>query len=147
MKTPVMARALGVLALLLVAMPALAQTTPVGTWRTIDDETGEPKSLVRIYERDGKLFGDIVMLLPEGRTCEDCARRFEGRDLRGETIVTNLERRGNRNEWSGGRIVDPKSGRSYNLSVSMDGPNRLRLRGYVMGIRALGRTQTWERVQ
>ena len=148
MKTLVTARALGVLALLLAALLARAQNnTPIGTWRTIDDDTGEPKSLVRIYERDGKLFGDIVMLLPEGRVCDDCAERFEGRDLRGETIVTNLERRGDRNEWRGGRIVDPKSGRTYSLTVSMDGPNRLRLRGYVLGIRALGRTQTWERVQ
>jgi uncharacterized protein (DUF2147 family) len=147
MKTPVMARAIGVLAMLLVALPALAQNTPVGTWRTIDDETGEPKSLVRIYERGGRLFGDIVMLLPEGRVCSPCARGFEGRDLRGETIVTNLRRQGTRNEWSGGRITDPKSGRSYSLTASMDGPNRLRLRGFVMGIRALGRTQTWERVQ
>jgi uncharacterized protein (DUF2147 family) len=147
MKTTVLARRLVALALALVALPALAQPTPIGTWRTIDDETGEPKSLVRIYERGGVLQGDIVMLLPEGRLCSPCAERFEGRDLRGETIVTGLRRRGNRNEWSGGRITDPKNGRTYNLSVSMDGPNRLRLRGYVLGIRALGRTQTWERVQ
>jgi uncharacterized protein (DUF2147 family) len=147
MKTPVMARCAGALALLLVALPALAQPTPVGTWRTIDDETGEPRSLVRIYEQDGRLQGDIVTLLPEDRVCSPCAERFEGRDLKGTTIVTGLRRRGSRNEWSGGRITDPKNGRTYNHTVSMDGPNRLRLRGYVLGIRALGRTQTWERVQ
>ena len=140
-------RRIGVLALLLVALPAFAQPTPVGTWRTIDDETGEPRSIVRIYERDGTLQGDIVQLLPEGRLCTPCAERFEGRDLRGTTIVTGLTRRGERNEWRGGRITDPKNGRTYNLTVSLDGPNRLRLRGYVLGIRALGRTQTWERVQ
>ncbi len=146
MKTPVMPRALGVLALLLAALPALAQNnTPVGTWRTIDDETGEPKSLVRIYERNGQLFGDIVTLLPEGRLCSPCARGFEGRDLRGERIITGLRRDGN--EWSGGRITDPKSGRTYRMTARMDGPNRLVLRGYVLGIRALGRNQTWERVQ
>jgi uncharacterized protein (DUF2147 family) len=147
MKTLVMVRRLAAIALLLAAFPALAQPTPVGTWRTIDDETGEPRSIVRIYQRGDALQGDIVNLLPEGRLCSPCAERFEGQDLRGTTIVTGLRRRGSRNEWSGGRITDPKNGRTYNLTVSMDGPNRLRLRGYVLGIRALGRTQTWERVQ
>src|SRR5690606_26059020 len=53
-------RLLGALALLLFTLPAMAQSTPIGVWRTIDDETGEPKSHVRIYERGGKLFGDVV---------------------------------------------------------------------------------------
>jgi uncharacterized protein (DUF2147 family) len=146
MKTPV-TRALGVLALLLLAVPAFAQNTPVGTWRTIDDETGEPKSLVRIFEEGGVLVGEIQTLLPDGRLCTPCARRFEGRDLRGERIITGLTRNGNRNEWTGGRIVDPASGRTYSMTARMDGNNRLVLRGYVLGIRALGRNQTWERVR
>ena len=47
--------------------------------------------------------------------------------------------------WSGGRIYDPGSGRTYRAALSMDGPDRLRLRGY-LGIRLLGRTATWIRV-
>ena len=133
----------GLLALLLLAFPARAQS-PIGVWRTIDDETGQPKSLVRIYERNGALFGDIVTLLPEGRLCSPCAARFEGRNLRGETVIRNLRRDGN--EWSGGTITDPKSGRTYRAKMSLDGPNRLRVRGY-LGVSLLGRTQVWERVQ
>ena len=148
MNTSVTARALGVLALALFAVPALAQTnTPVGTWRTIDDETGEPKSIVRIFEEGGVLVGEIQRLLPDGRVCTPCAEGFEGRDLRGERIITGLRRNGTRNEWRGGRITDPKNGRTYSMTARMDGPNRLILRGYVLGIRALGRNQTWERVQ
>ena len=140
-----LSRAGGLLALLLLAMPALAQNSPLGTWRTIDDETGEPKSLVRISERDGVLVGEIIQLLPEGRLCTPCARQYEGRDLRGLQIIRDLRRRGD--EWAGGRITDPKSGRTYNLRARLDGPNRLVLRGYVLGIPALGRSQTWERVR
>jgi uncharacterized protein (DUF2147 family) len=147
MKTIATARALGALALLLFAVPALAQNTPVGTWRTIDDETGEPKSTVRIFEENGVLVGEIQQLLPAGRVCSPCARGFEGRNLQGERIITGLRRNGNRNEWSGGRITDPASGRTYSMTARMDGANRLILRGYVMGIRALGRSQTWERVR
>ena len=31
----------------------------VGLWKTIDDETGKKKSIVKIYEQDGKYFGKI----------------------------------------------------------------------------------------
>ncbi len=144
MKTFSPGRALGALLLLLIAAPAFAQNTIAGTWRTIDDETGEPKSLVRIEEQAGVFVGHIVQLLPEGRVCEDCAEAYDGRDLRNLQIIRDLRASGD--EWSGGRIIDPKSGRTYRLKARLDGPNRLRLRGFV-GISALGRTQTWERVQ
>lgn len=138
-------RAIGaLLLLLLLAAPAFAQNSIVGTWRTIDDETGEPRSLVRITEQNGTVVGHIVRLLPEGRVCEDCAPQFDGRDLRGVQVISGLRRDGS--EWSGGRITDPKNGRTYRLKARLDGPNRLRLRGFI-GVSALGRTQTWERVQ
>lgn len=48
-------------------------------------------------------------------------------------------------EWEGGRIYDPSSGRTYSAMVETQGPDRLRVRGY-LGIRLLGRTTTWVRV-
>ncbi|MEG1114635.1 MAG: DUF2147 domain-containing protein, partial [Janthinobacterium sp.] len=36
--------------------------TPVGTWKTIDDATGKPKSLVVITENNGVLQGKIDKL-------------------------------------------------------------------------------------
>ncbi len=141
-------RLLGALALLLFTLPAMAQSTPIGVWRTIDDETGEPKSHVRIYERGGKLFGDVVQLLPTASNpeavCSPCADEFEGSDLRGVTVLRNMEPDGD--EWSGGTITDPKNGRTYRCKMSMDGPNRLRVRGFI-GFSLLGRTQVWERVE
>jgi uncharacterized protein (DUF2147 family) len=47
--------------------------------------------------------------------------------------------------WDGGTIYDPATGRTYRCAASLDGPDRLLLRGYV-GIRLLGRTTTWLRV-
>ena len=42
---------------------ALAQNaSPVGAWKTIDDETGKPKALVRITEDAGILTGKIEKL-------------------------------------------------------------------------------------
>ena len=138
-------RALGALALFFFAAPAFAQSSPVGCWQTIDDEDGSVKSYVRIYPEGNQLVGDIVRLTHEGGRCEDCADRYNNRVLRNERIMSGYTRNGSR--YEDGEIIDPKSGRTYkslmNLVEGSNG-NRLYLRGYV-GIKALGRSQTWRR--
>lgn len=131
---------------LLLATPAFAQTSPVGTWRTVDDETGEPKSIVRVFEENGVLVGEIQQLLPEGRRCTDCASRFNNSDLRGTRILTGFRQSGN--EYTGGRITDPKSGRVYRAKMRVERDGRLRVWGYV-GVDSplTRRAQYWERVR
>ena len=135
-------RLTGLLALALFALPAMAQS-PVGQWRTIDDETGEPKSIVRIFESGGELVGEVVKLLPEGRRCQDCAGSYNNSTLRGTRILWGFTQSGN--EYNGGRIVDPLTGKEYKAKMKVERDGRLYLRGYI-GIPALGRTQYWERV-
>ncbi len=142
MKILTTSRILGLLALVAFALPSLAQS-PLGTWRTIDDEDGEPKSHIQIYEQGGKLFGRVLSLLPDGRLCTPCADQFEGSNMQGVVVLRDMEANGN--EWSGGNIIDPANGRTYRAKMELDGPNRLRVRGY-LGISLLGRTQVWERV-
>lgn len=142
MKILTTSRILGILALLAFALPAMAQS-PLGTWRTIDDEDGEPKSHIQIYEQGGKLFGRVLSLLPAGRLCTPCAAQFEGSNMQGVVVLRDMEANGD--EWSGGNIIDPANGRTYRAKMELDGPNRLRVRGY-LGISLLGRTQVWERV-
>ena len=138
-------RALGAFALLAFALPALAQT-PVGVWRTIDDDTGEPKSLVRIYERGGKLYGEIAQLLPEGRVCDDCIEEYRGSDMRGVQILRDYRRDGD--TWSGGRITDPQNGKTYKSKMVIERDGRLKVWGYVGFDSALTRrAQYWERVR
>ena len=138
-------RAAAALALLLVAMPALAQT-PVGTWRTIDEETNQPKSIVRVFDRGGRLHGEIVRLLPEGRMCVDCAPRYNGQNLRGTEILSGFRRNGTSSTWEGGRITDPKSGRTYRARMQVQSDGRLKVWGYVGIDTALTRrVQYWVR--
>ena len=145
MKALTLHRALGVLTLLLFAIPALAQS-PVGVWRTIDDETGDPKSLVRIYEKGGKLVGDIQTLLPENRKCVDCVAPYKGTDMRGTQILSGFSRSGD--AWTGGRIVNPANGKTYKAKMEIQPDGRLRLWGYVGFDSPLTRkAQVWERVQ
>ena len=51
--------------------------SPVGYWKTIDDETGDAKSIVKIYEVEGKFYGRIDRLLKDPTAiCTEC----EGED-------------------------------------------------------------------
>lgn len=138
--------ALGAFVLFLATAPAFAQSaTPVGCWQTVDDEDGTVKSYVKIYPEGNALVGDIVRLTQAGGRCEDCADRYNNRVLRNERIMSGYTRAGN--EYNGGRIIDPKSGRTYRSVMNIvegSGGDRLYLRGYV-GVRALGRSQTWQR--
>ena len=131
--------------LLFISVYAMAQS-PVGVWKTIDDNTGEAKSHIEIFEKDGKLYGKIVKLLrkPADTLCESCTGNKKNKPLMNMIILSDLEPY--KDYWSYGKIMDPESGKEYKSNVSMDGNDKLNVRGYV-GFAALGRTQTWERVK
>lgn len=128
-------------------LPAAAQGY-LGQWKTVDDETGETKSIVEIYEQGGKAFGRIVRLLPTASNpnaiCSPCADEYEGSNMQGVVIMRDMEFDAGSGEFSGGRITDPKDGKVYRCKMELDGPTRLRVRGFI-GISLLGRTQVWQR--
>ena len=139
----------GIAALLLFAPLAHAATdTPVGTWRTIDDDTGKAKSIVQIKDFDGTLQGKVVKVLQSDQgphpLCKDCTGERHNQPVEGMTILWGLERDGD--QWSGGQILDPSNGKTYKCKMSMlDGGNKLKVRGYI-GFSMFGRSQVWERV-
>jgi uncharacterized protein (DUF2147 family) len=116
--------------------------SPVGVWKTIDDESGEAKSLVKIYERDGKLYGKVQKLFKNpDATCDACEGDDYGKPIVGMTILWGLEQ--DDDEWSGGKIFDPKKGKTYKCTLWLDDGD-LKVRGYVGPFH---RTQTWHRVE
>ena len=123
---------------------AVAMADPTGTWRTIDDKTGQAKSLVRVTNEGGKLVGRIVDVLNGPNVCDVCEGEFHGKNLIGQTILWGLKPDGD-DSYDGGRIQDPKNGKVYSASVKDNG-STLTVRGY-MGVSALGRSQTWQRVK
>lgn len=139
--------------LLLAALPSAAQSLPapareiLGDW-TIRDEGGEAQAVVRFVEEEGLVVGRIVRVLPTAEypdpspVCGDCRGRYQNTDLRRVRLVWDM--RWADGEFAGGRIVDPQADRTYRATMRFDGTDRLRVRGYV-GVRALGRTQVWER--
>ena len=132
--------------LLAFAMTGLAQNSPVGLWKTVDDETGEEKSYVEIFERNGKLYGKIdrLLLKPADTVCENCPGDKKDKRLVGMEILWDFEPY--KDYWSYGQILDPVTGKVYKCSMWLEGNNELKLRGYI-GISAIGRTQTWSRVR
>lgn len=137
--------------LLALAASAQAQMTPVGTWRTIDDETGQPKSEVVITESDGVLTGRIEKLLRPGadpnELCTNCPGDRKGKPMVGLEIIRGAKKASNMEVWKGGYIIDPVKGNTYSLELTpIDEGRRLEVHGY-MGLPALGRSQYWERLK
>lgn len=129
--------------------PPVGLNSPVGKWKTIDDSSGKPRSLVEITEKDGILEGKIVKLFREPNEeqnpmCEECDGEKKGKPILGMQILSGLKKE--RQKWAGGRVLDPKNGKTYNCYVKLieDG-KKLEMRGYLGGITLLGRTQVWER--
>ena len=132
---------------------ALAQTatTPVGVWKTIDDETKQERSTVRISEVGGVLTGKIEKITDptkQNAKCDECADERKGQPIVGLTILRNVKKNGNDAElWDGGDILDPGNGKVYRVRLRpVDGGRKLEVRGFV-GMPMLGRTQTWIRVE
>lgn len=133
---------------LAVAAPAFAaEMTPVGTWTTIDDATGKPKSIVQITESNGTLEGKVLEVLQSEQgahpVCKECDGERKDKPVEGMVIIWGVSKDGD--VWDGGKILDPKNGKTYKVKLTpMEGGNKLDVHGYI-GFALLGRSQVWER--
>ncbi len=145
---PLRILAAAALTLLVGAAARANDPTPVGTWTTLDDASGKPRSTVRIWEADGKLQGRIESVVPEPDKdpvprCTRCEGDRKDQPIVGMVVLWGLSRDGTR--WTGGHVLDPDTGTVYRCALRpVDGGARLEVRGFV-GLSLLGRTQTWVR--
>ena len=119
----------------------------LGQWKTIDDGTGVAKSIVEVYEKEGKVFGKIIDILnpaDKDKICIYCKGDEKNQPLIGLNIIKGLQLDGDR--YEDGTIFDPEKGKEYNAKiwVENDTPNTLMVRGYIA---FLYRTQEWIRVE
>jgi len=131
------------------AASAMAQVTPVGLWRNVDDKTGEVKAEIRIDEPNGALLGRIEKALGKdakpGATCDECSDDRKGKPMVGLDIIRGGKKAEGKEVWEGGKILDPENGKEYRASYTpVDGGKKLEVRGY---LGPFWRTQTWNRVQ
>ena len=127
------------------SLSAQSTDVPTGRWQTLDDETGEAKSVIEIYEQGGEYYGKIAQILTgnDDAVCDKCSGKDKGRPMLGLVIIKGLEKDGD--YWSGGTILDPQKGSDYKLSAwyEDDNPDKLFIRGKHWT--GLYRTQTWIR--
>ena len=143
-----MKRILGALVLAFTAGAAFAQASPVGLWKTIDDETKQEKSLVRISESAGVLSGRIEKIFDPAKqdsVCDKCEDARKGQKVLGMTIVEGVKKNAGEPYWDGGTILDPNNGKTYKVRMTpKDGGKALEVRGF---IGFFFRNQQWIRVE
>lgn len=122
--------------------------TVLGKWQTIDDETGLKKSIVEIYEMNGKLYGKVIQLFRKpdedpNPTCEKCDDDRKDQPVIGMNVMRDMILQDG--YYKSGTICDPNNGKVYRCEMwlSSADSNKLELRGY-WGL--LYRTQTWIRL-
>jgi uncharacterized protein (DUF2147 family) len=119
----------------------------LGYWKTIDDVTEKPKSILRIYKSDEGVSARVEEILVEGRKdalCVKCKGPKKDKPIKGMTIFNDLKKV-DENTFGEGTILDPESGKEYRVRIWVDPkrPDRLQVRGYIA---FFYRTQTWRRV-
>lgn len=122
--------------------------SPIGVWKTIDDETGKEKSYVEIYKNEsGNLEGKVVKILTPGhqdRKCKECKGSKKNKPIVGLVIIRDMDKEGD--TWKNGHILDPENGKEYKCKMTLKDEDTLDVRGYI-GFSLIGRTQTWYRVK
>ena len=142
--------ALTAMALSMASLSAFAQMSPVGVWKTIDDDTKKEKSLVRITENNGVYSGKIEKFLdPDSKpdaVCDKCTDERKDKPILGMTILRNLKQSADdKTVYDGGDIVDPNNGKVYRSRLKpIEDGKKLEMRGY---IGPFYRTQVWLRVE
>ena len=137
-----------IIVLMLFTVSINAQSV-LGKWKTIDDETGKEKSIVEVYEKDGKVYGKIISLLnrepgDEDPLCDKCTDDRLNQHIVGMEIIREMEK--DDDQYEDGTIMDPGNGKTYDCKLWVDKENSkiLKVRGYIA---FFYRTQTWYKVE
>jgi uncharacterized protein (DUF2147 family) len=117
-----------------------------GNWKTIDDRTGLPKGLIKIYKDGGIMYGIILKILEEGSeeaVCDKCKGDNKDMPIVGMQVLDGLVK-SNNEVWKGGTLFDPEQAMTFRCKIWLnpDNPNELMVRGYLA---FFYRTQTWIR--
>ncbi|PHI20356.1 hypothetical protein CEQ90_07800 [Lewinellaceae bacterium SD302] len=138
---------LTVITLMGFGLNAQSLDSPAGRWKTIDDETGEAKSVIEIKGANGEFTGHIAEILTgnDDAVCEKCSGKQKNAPMLGLVIIKDLKAKDD--HWAGGSIMDPQKGAEYKLSVwyEDDNPDVLFVRGKHWT--GLYRTQEWQRAE
>jgi uncharacterized protein (DUF2147 family) len=128
--------------------PWALANSPVGQWHTLDEKTGELKSMVVIFEHQGAIKGRVEKVLRKGADpaakCDKCSDDRKNQPVVGLEIIRGAKKASGKNVWEDGEILDPENGKTYALRLTpIENGAKLEVRG---SFGPIGRTQTWVRV-
>ncbi len=128
--------------------PWALANSPVGQWHTLDEKTGELKSVVIIFEQQGVMKGRVEKILRKdadpAAKCEKCSDDRKNQPVLGLEIIRGAKKASGKNVWEDGEILDPENGRTYALRLTpIENGAKLEVRG---SFGPIGRTQTWVRI-
>lgn len=110
----------------------------------------EKTSKIKIEKNDGKYIGTVVYMIPEkyvdGKPPldeENPDEKLQSRSVVGLQILEDFVYNAEDKEWKDGKIYDPKSGKTYDCYAWFDGDELLKLKGFVMGMRFIGKSSEW----
>jgi len=121
----------------------------LGVWTT---EGGDK---IEIYSCEEGYCAEIIEIVdplyPEGDPMagkpkvdrENPDESLRDRPIIGLELMKGFTAKGN-GRWTGGTIYDPENGKTYKCKITLDGENRLKVRGYI-GVSIIGRTTVWTR--
>ena len=135
------------LAFFVVSISLSGQGKFEGVWQNIDDEDGKPKSHIQIYEENGELKAKVIKLLPAAtvKVCTACTGDLKNKPIEGMVLVKNMKKESEK-VYTGGEILNPKNGKTYDCTMTLKDENTIKLRGFI-GISIMGKTQYWKRVK
>lgn len=141
-----MIRTLFLLVLFIDASGCFAQSSILGQWKTIDDESGKQRSIIELFMKGDKLHGKILQLFrapgeEADPICVDCKDDRKDQKVIGMEVLRGMLKDGE--EWKDGTICDPENGKVYDCKIWLE-DGQLQVRGYVA---FFYRTQTWLRIQ
>lgn len=131
------------------AMAGFAQEADkiVGVWWN-DEKTTK----IEVEKEDGKYIGTIVYMIPEKyengeppKDDENPDESLRNRSIIGIQILNGFEYNAKDKEWKNGTIYDPKSGKTYDCYGWLESNDLLKLKGFVAGIRWMGKSSEWYR--
>lgn len=133
------------------AMAGFAQEADkiVGIWWN-----EEKTSKIEVEKKDGLYIGTIVYMIPEKyengqppKDDENPDESLQSRSIVGIQILSKLEYNAEDKEWKDGSIYDPKSGKTYDCYAWFENDDVLNLKGFVAGIRWMGKSSEWYRTK
>ena len=116
-----------------VAFSASAQNpaSPVGKWKTLDDDTNKPMTITEVYTaKNGTLAAKIVENLGGPETCANCSGDYKGKPTVGMVTLWNLKANKD-GTWGGGSGYKPSKDTSFKAKTVRltDGGKKLEVTG------------------